>query len=244
MTINQKNKMNHTDKKSTLAWAAKALKEHLLLARLEGTEQLELPIVEQKSPREIRSKSAARPYNSLEEIRRQLEACCCCKLGATRKNLVFGEGNPQAELVFVGEGPGADEDEQGRPFVGRAGQLLNDIIKAMKLRREEVYICNIVKCRPPANREPEADEVAACLPYLLAQLEIIKPKFIITLGAPATRTLLNTKEPMHKLRGRFYPWGESRLMPTYHPAYLLRNPADKVKTWQDVQMVMEKLGKK
>lgn len=243
MTINQK-KMNHTDKKSTLAWAAKALKEHLLLARLEGTEQLELPIAEQKSPREIRSKSAARPYNSLEEIRQQLEACCCCKLGATRKNLVFGEGDPQAELVFVGEGPGADEDEQGRPFVGRAGKLLDDIIKAMKLKREEVYICNLVKCRPPGNRTPESDEVATCLPYLLAQLEIIRPRFIVTLGAPATQTLLKTKEPINKLRGRFHSYGQALLMPTFHPAYLLRSPGEKIKTWQDVQMVMEKLGKK
>lgn len=239
--------MDNPDKKSTLAWAAKALKEHLQFSRSEGLKQLELLPREQKSPLESSpveiSRTEGRPELALEELRRQLAECCCCKLGATRKNLVFGEGDPYASLVFVGEGPGADEDEQGRPFVGRAGKLLNDIIKAMKLQREEVYICNIVKCRPPNNREPESDEIAACLPYLLAQLEIIKPKIIVTLGLPATRTLLKTKEPMNKLRGRFHRYGQALLMPTYHPAYLLRNPADKIKTWQDMQLVMKELGK-
>lgn len=236
--------MVNNNKKTTLCWAAKALKEHLMLARLEGIEQLELPVAARKPSIESRGEPAARPQESLEALRQPLEARCCCKLGATRQNLVFGEGNPEAELVFVGEGPGEEEDKQGRPFVGRAGKLLDEIIKAMKLKREEVYICNVVKCRPPGNRLPDSDEVAACLPYLLAQLEIIKPKFIVTLGALATHTLLKTKEPMNKLRGRFHRWGESQLIPTYHPAYLLRSPNEKIKTWQDVQMVMKEMGKR
>ena len=231
------------DKKTTLAWAAKALKEHLLFARLEGVEQLELLPSAPAGPSAVSFAPAVGGYSSLEEMRQQLTACCCCKLGATRKNLVFGEGNPQAELVFVGEGPGAEEDAQGRPFVGRAGKLLDDIIKAMKLKREEVYICNVVKCRPPENRLPDTEEVAACLPYLLAQLEIIKPKIIVTLGALSTHTLLKTKEAMNKLRGRFHHYNQALLMPTYHPAYLLRNPPEKIKTWQDMQMVMKELGK-
>lgn len=236
--------MNPQDKKSTLAWAAKAVKEHLLLAELEGLEQVELFRQEAKPSSQGEAAPAPGRGPSLEEMRRELEGSCCCKLGATRKNLVFGEGNPRAELVFVGEGPGAEEDQQGRPFVGRAGKLLDDIIKAMKLKREEVYICNVVKCRPPGNRLPEADEVAACLPYLLAQLEIIRPKIIVTLGALATQTLLKTKDPMNKLRGRFHHYGHTLLMPTYHPAYLLRSPGEKNKTWQDMKMVMKELGKK
>jgi DNA polymerase len=150
-------------------------------------------------------------------------------------------GNPRAELVFVGEAPGAEEDAQGEPFVGRAGQLLTRIIQAIGLRREDVYICNIIKCRPPANRNPEADEIAACEPFLLKQLEAIRPKLICTLGGPAAQTLLKTKEPISRLRGRLFEFRGIPLLPTYHPAFLLRNPHEKKTVWQDMQLLQREL---
>jgi DNA polymerase len=164
---------------------------------------------------------------------------------------VFGQGNPAARLVFVGEAPGFEEDKQGFVFVGRAGQLLTRMIAAMGLTREEVFICNVLKCRPPGNRDPSADEILACNPYLCEQLEIIEPEVLVALGAPAAKTLLNTAQSIGKLRGRFhdyYPSGITGMgpaiptMPTYHPAYLLRNPAEKRKSWEDLQMVMARLG--
>lgn len=170
-------------------------------------------------------------HETLEKIRKNLGNCQRCKLGMTRKNLVFGVGNPQARLVFVGEGPGADEDEQGEPFVGRAGGVLNRLITAMGLSREEVYICNIVKCRPPGNRDPETDEVAACSPFLLRQLKSIHPEVIVTLGKPASHTLLETKEPISKLRGKFHDFHGTPLMPTYHPSYLLRTGGNSDSFW-------------
>ncbi|HOG17709.1 MAG TPA: uracil-DNA glycosylase [Syntrophales bacterium] len=184
--------------------------------------------------------SAASP-EGLEAIREEMQNCHRCPLEKVRKNLVFGEGNPHAALVFVGEAPGADEDEQGRPFVGKAGELLTRIILAMGLKREDVYICNILKCRPPGNRNPQPDEIAACEPFLVRQLQAISPRFICALGSFAARTLLKTESPITALRGRFHDYHGIRLMPTYHPAYLLRNPDAKRLVWQDVQMVMKEL---
>jgi len=189
----------------------------------------------------------------LAELQARTTPCDRCPLGKTRTNLVFGEGNPNADIVFVGEAPGFEEDRQGRPFVGRAGQLLNDIItKGMGLRREEVYICNVLKCRPPQNRTPNPQEIIACSPYLLEQLRIIQPKVIIALGSPAAKTLLNTNESITRIRGRFFPFpfderrpeaGSCQLMPTFHPAYLLRNPAEKSKVWEDIKTVLQYLGR-
>ena len=178
---------------------------------------------------------------SLEEIRSDLGDCRRCKLSPTRKNIVFGSGNPHAELMFVGEAPGADEDEQGLPFVGRAGQLLTKIIEAMGLKREEVYICNILKCRPPGNRNPDADEISACEPFLFRQIESVKPKVICALGAFGAQTLLHTNEAIGRLRGKLIDYRGAALMATYHPAYLLRNPIEKRKVWEDMRMVRDYL---
>jgi uracil-DNA glycosylase family 4 len=177
----------------------------------------------------------------LEEVRTQLGDCQRCGLGRLRRHLVFGEGNPRAPLVFVGEAPGADEDAQGRPFVGRAGQLLTKIIEAMGLKRERVYICNILKCRPPGNRNPQSDEIAACEPFLIRQLEAIRPQVICALGTFAAHALLASEAPISVLRGRFHSYQGIDLMPTYHPAYLLRNPEAKKLVWADVQMIMKRL---
>ncbi len=180
---------------------------------------------------------------TLSEIREELGDCTRCRLCETRKNIVFGEGNPRARLVFVGEGPGRDEDIQGRPFVGRAGQLLTKIIQAMKLERKDVYICNVVKCRPPGNRNPEPDEVASCEPFLIKQIESINPEVIVSLGSVATGLMLKLKNfKMGQLRGTFHQYGNSKLMITYHPAALLRNPAFKKPVWEDMKLVMRELG--
>ena len=179
----------------------------------------------------------------LADVRRELGDCTRCRLHTKRTNIVFGEGNPDAVLVFIGEGPGQEEDQQGRPFVGAAGQLLTDIIvKGMKLRREDVYICNIVKCRPPGNRNPEQDEIAACEPFLIKQLQAINPKVIVALGNIAAKTLLKTERGITALRGIWQAYHGIPLMPTFHPAYVLRNPKDKVLVWKDIQQVMAKLG--
>ena len=190
--------------------------------------------------------------SALKVIREDLGDCRRCKLHQQgRKQIVFGVGNPQAELMFVGEGPGADEDAQGEPFVGRAGQLLNNMIKAMGLRREDVYIANIVKCRPPGNRTPERDECETCSPFLMRQISVIKPKVIVALGAVAAKNLLAINAPMSELRGRWYDfkpavsdpsWPGARLAVTYHPAFLLRDPRQKGEAWKDLQMVMKYLG--
>jgi uracil-DNA glycosylase family 4 len=183
--------------------------------------------------------------------REHVKVCRKCSLCEARNNTVFGVGAADARLVFVGEGPGFEEDRQGIPFVGRAGQLLTKMIAAMGLTREQVYICNIVKCRPPNNRDPAAEEIAACSPYLYEQLRIIEPEVIVALGAPAARTLLNTTLSIGRLRGQFHDFllrnGDGStttlpLMPTYHPAYLLRSPSEKGKTWEDLQQVMARLG--
>jgi len=181
--------------------------------------------------------------SSLEELRAAIGDCRRCKLCAGRTNLVFGVGNRNARLMFVGEGPGRDEDLQGEPFVGRAGQLLTDIItKGMGLKREDVYIANVVKCRPPENRNPEPDEVAACEPFLKKQIELIHPEIIVGLGKFAVQTLLKSKMPITKLRGQWHSYHGIKLMPTFHPAYLLRNPGDKKLVWEDIKKVIEALG--
>ena len=186
--------------------------------------------------------SAALQTQSLEELRAAIGDCRRCKLCSGRTNLVFGVGNPHAALMFVGEGPGRDEDLQGEPFVGRAGQLLTDIItKGMGLKREDVYIANVVKCRPPENRNPEPDEVAACEPFLKKQIDLIRPKIIVGLGKFAVQTLLQSKMPITKLRGNWHSYHGIKLMPTFHPAYLLRNPADKKLVWEDIKKVIKEM---
>jgi DNA polymerase len=183
-------------------------------------------------------------HESLEQIRKNLGPCQRCKLGATRKNLVFGVGNPAARILFVGEGPGADEDAQGEPFVGDAGKILNRIIAAMELKREDVYICNVVKCRPPQNRPPESDEVEACRPFLLRQIASVKPEVIVALGTSAAQVLLQTKVPISKLRSKFHDFHGTPLMPTYHPSYLLRSGGNSDSfwsVWDDMTQVLQLL---
>jgi len=180
--------------------------------------------------------------DSLERICGELAGCTRCKLHRRRTNIVFGVGNAHAELVFVGEGPGHDEDVQGIPFVGRAGQLLTQMINAMGLSREDVYIANVVKCRPPENRAPEKDEVATCLPFLLRQLTNINPKVIVCLGSVAAQALLNTNKSISHFRGQWLDFRGAKLMATYHPAYLLRNPHAKPEVWADLKKVMAFLG--
>lgn len=183
------------------------------------------------------------PVKALRLIREDIGDCTRCRLHKQgRKQIVFGVGNPAADLMFIGEAPGADEDEQGEPFVGRAGQLLNNMIKAMGLRREDIYIANIIKCRPPGNRTPERDECETCSPFLMRQIEAIKPKAIVALGAVAAKTLLAINAPMSEFRGHWYDFRGTRLAVTYHPAFLLRDPRQKKETWKDLQMVMRELG--
>jgi uracil-DNA glycosylase len=180
--------------------------------------------------------------DTLLKIRADLGDCTRCKLHKTRHNIVFADGNPNAELVFVGEGPGHDEDMQGLPFVGRAGKLLTQMIEAMGLQRKDVYICNVVKCRPPENRLPEKDEIAACSPFLIRQLDTINPKVIVCLGACSAQTLLQTNRGISHFRGEWLEFRGKKLMATYHPAYLLRNPPAKSEVWKDLQKVMAVLG--
>jgi uracil-DNA glycosylase len=178
---------------------------------------------------------------ALAIVRSDLGECTRCKLHKGRIKLVFGTGNAEARLMFVGEGPGAEEDEQGVPFVGRAGQLLTQIIKAMGLEREDVYIANVVKCRPPGNRNPEPDEIEQCEPFLMRQMDVIKPAVVVALGKFAAQTLLRTTDPISRIRGRFHQVGDTRVMPTFHPSYLLRNPSAKRDVWEDMKAVMEVL---
>lgn len=184
--------------------------------------------------------AAGRP-ETLADIRADLGDCRRCGLAAGRNHIVFGAGNPRAGLVFVGEGPGYEEDRQGEPFVGAAGQLLTKIIQAMKLSRKDVYICNIIKCRPPGNRNPAPDEIAACSPFLERQIAAINPGFICALGTFAAQTLLQTTIPISKLRGKFHSYRGVKVLPTYHPAFLLRNPERKRDVWQDVQKLMREM---
>ncbi len=185
----------------------------------------------------------ADPAQGLRAIREDLGDCTRCRLAKQgRKQIVFGVGNPRAELMFIGEAPGADEDQKGEPFVGRAGQLLNNMIKAMGLQREDVYIANIIKCRPPGNRTPERDECETCSPFLMRQIATIRPKALVALGAVAAKTLLAINAPMTELRGKWYDFRGTKLAVTYHPAFLLRDPRQKKEAWKDLQMVMKDLG--
>ncbi len=192
---------------------------------------------------ELLVEPAIRAASSLDELRTVLGDCRRCKLCRGRTNIVYGVGNPQARVMFVGEGPGEDEDLQGEPFVGKAGQLLDRIItNGMGLRREDVYIANVVKCRPPNNRNPEPDEIVACEPFLRRQIELVRPEVIVTLGNFPTQALLGDRTPISRRRGRWHDVGGTALMPTFHPAYLLRNPSDKRLVWDDIKMVMTRLG--
>lgn len=178
---------------------------------------------------------------SLAQLETVAKGCTKCRLHQGRTHVVFGVGNPKAALMFVGEAPGRDEDRQGEPFVGRAGQLLTRIIEAIGLRRDEVYIANVIKCRPPNNRNPQDDEIARCEPYLLRQIELVQPRLIVALGTFAAQTLLKTTQPISQLRGRFHTYHGVKLMPTFHPAFLLRNPERKRSVWEDMQAVQREL---
>jgi DNA polymerase len=217
----------------------KALREVVgdLTAYLEAQRSLGVEFLDVRWPTAA-AQPACAPRPTLPGVREELGECTRCKLHGHRTKIVFGVGNPAAHLVFVGEAPGADEDAQGEPFVGRAGQLLTKIIQAMGMQREDVYICNIIKCRPPNNRTPETDEILACQPFLLKQLQAIGPRFICALGGPAAQTLLKTKEPISRLRGRFFDFHGLPLLPTFHPAYLLRNPHEKKTVWEDMKLLL------
>ena len=178
---------------------------------------------------------------ALQAVRNEIGDCVRCKLSRSRKHIVFGEGNPDAEIMFIGEGPGREEDMQARPFVGDAGKLLTRLIVNLGLTREGVYITNVVKCRPPNNRNPEEDEIRTCSPFLEKQIEIIRPKVIVCLGKISSQSLLHSRETISRLRGKFASYRDIPVMPTFHPAYLLRNPKDKWLTWEDMQKVLERV---
>jgi len=217
------------------------LKSYLEYLKVIGIETL--PLFEKNATDQPSIPSSDTPsIVTLEEIRRELGDCQRCKLHRTRRTLVFGEGNDKAKLMFVGEGPGYDEDVQGRPFVGRAGQLLTKIIQSIHLQREEVYITNIIKCRPPQNRNPEPDEIECCHPFLLKQIHAIQPQIICALGTFAAQTLLKTDTKITALRGRLYELKGIKVIPTYHPAYLLRNPERKREVWEDMKLISERLN--
>ena len=235
-----------------------ALKQQLQTDRLFGLRSVPIApadtVPEQHPPRLTQESSPAEVAEKAERLRvldeGRVKGCTQCGLSGARTQTVFGQGSPDARLAFVGEAPGFEEDKQGLAFVGRAGQLLTRMITAMGLGRDDVFICNVLKCRPPQNRDPSADEILACSPYLFEQLELIQPEVLVALGAPATKTLLNTADSIGRLRGRFHELYLSGIrgvgpsipvMPTYHPAYLLRNPSEKRKAWDDLQLVMHLL---
>jgi uracil-DNA glycosylase len=197
-----------------------------------------LSLTSQNMPTEAPLTFSRNAIDALAAIRTDIGDCTRCKLHTLgRKQIVFGVGNPEADLMFVGEAPGADEDEQGIPFIGKAGQLLTKIIEAIDLRRDDVYIANIIKCRPPQNRNPEPDEVASCEPFLFRQIDVIKPKVIVALGKYAAQTLLRSETPISRLRGQVFDYRGAKLIPTFHPAYLLRNPSSKREVWEDMKLV-------
>ncbi|HIA65105.1 TPA: uracil-DNA glycosylase [Candidatus Poribacteria bacterium] len=200
-------------------------------------EQMQLGFTEILDPEH--SKLTEVDYN---QLRQEANGCKKCELHATRTNVVFGTGNENADLMFIGEAPGRDEDEKGEPFVGRAGQLLTKVIEAMELTRDKVYIANVIKCRPPNNRNPKHTEIESCEPYLIRQIELIKPKVICALGTFAAQMLLRTEAKISALRGHFHEYRGIKVMPTYHPAYLLRNPGGKREVWEDMQKVMAELN--
>jgi DNA polymerase len=216
------------------------LKEFINYQRRLGLQLIEEKGQVEKISTSAMSKSTPEPTEvmTLEEIRQEMGDCRRCKLWKTRTHLVFGVGNPEARLMFIGEAPGAEEDQRGEPFVGEAGQLLNRMLNKMEISRQEVYITNVVKSRPPGNRNPTVEEIAACRPFLLKQIQVIRPRVIVTLGAIATNALLETKDPLNRLRGHWQQWRGFAVMPTYHPSYLLRVPQDRIKTWGDMQKVL------
>jgi DNA polymerase len=234
------------DKKKRLEELKKDTKNYLSYLMEIGVESLPIPKRgDSPDSTAIARKSGTVPGHSLKSTREELGDCKRCKLHKGRTNIVFGVGNPKAEIVFVGEGPGRDEDLKGEPFVGRAGQLLTKIIEAMGLKRSDVYICNVVKCRPPNNRNPEHDEIATCRPFLEKQIDSIMPKIIVALGSHAAHTLLDTQVRISELRGRF-SWYRNgiKVMPTYHPAFLLRNNSKKKETWEDMKLIMKELERR
>jgi uracil-DNA glycosylase family 4 len=242
--------MNHADewKQEALAIIA-SVREYIELQKLRGMRTIpcsfpSVTVRENTLPYNAAKNSAHMPANlkhsQLQAIREDIGDCQRCRLHSSRRNIVFGVGNPDARLVFVGEAPGADEDVQGEPFVGKAGQLLTRIIEAIKLKRSEVYIANVVKCRPPGNRDPQDDEIQTCIPFLKKQLEVIQPRIICTLGRHSTQSLLETREGITALRGRFHELQNGmKVMPTYHPSFLLRYPEKKRETWEDMQKVQK-----
>ncbi len=195
--------------------------------------------------KEAKTETKPKPnsLDSLDKIASDLSNCKRCKLCSGRNKIVLGEGNPKAQLVFVGEGPGEQEDLQGRPFVGRAGQLLDKMIEAMGMKRSDIFIANVVKCRPPENRNPEPDEIASCSPFLFRQLDALQPKVVVALGKFAAQTLLQTEERISEIRGKIFPYRGSKLIPTFHPAYLLRNPSSKREAWEDLKTAMKEIKK-
>jgi DNA polymerase len=204
-----------------------------------------IPLQGERSPTQPGVPLRVLTADALADLRAHIGECTRCKLhGLGRTQVVFGSGSPNAGLMFVGEAPGADEDEQGVPFVGKSGQLLTKIIEAIELRREDVYIANVIKCRPPQNRNPEPDEIEICEPFLFRQIDVIKPKVIVTLGKFAAQTLLRSEEPISKLRGRTFDYHGATLVPTFHPAYLLRNPSSKRDVWEDMKLVKKLLTEK
>ena len=225
--------------KTELEWAART---GVVIEERRITPPADVPV-----PAAIKQETVSPPQLnqglSLAEIREDLGDCTRCKLHQGRKNIVFGVGNENAELMFIGEGPGADEDRSGEPFVGPAGQLLTKIIGAMGFKREDVYIANIVKCRPPKNRDPERDEIDACIGFLRAQISAVQPKLIVCLGRPASQTLLQTTTSISRLRGQWKNFEGVDVMPTFHPSYLLRSPENKRFVWEDMQAVVKKLGR-
>lgn len=239
--------MNTLDPRQRLAVAATSLRSSLEQYQAAGIQVL--PAATRVAAADAPDTEVAAGHGeagaaaNLPRLREILGDCRRCKLSQGRTRIVYGVGNPDADVLFVGEGPGRDEDLQGEPFVGRAGQLLTDIItKGMKLRREDVYIANVVKCRPPQNRDPEPDEVASCEPFLIRQIELVKPRVIIALGKFAAQTLVRSAAPISRLRGQWHDYHGIRLMPTFHPAYLLRNPEDKRLVWEDIKSVLRELG--
>jgi uracil-DNA glycosylase len=239
-------------RRAAVAQIAREAGRHLAWLRDAGVRDAPAPGVPPEAPIEPSRPTRTGPYaltekgcgsEALLDVRADLGECTRCKLAAGRTKLVFGVGSPAAELMFVGEGPGADEDRLGEPFVGRAGQLLTKMIEAMGYRREDVYIANVVKCRPPENRNPEPDEMEACEPFLRRQIAAVRPKVIVALGKVAVHALLRETTAISRLRGRWFGYEGVKLMPTFHPAYLLRSPDEKKKAWEDLQLVMKELGK-
>ncbi len=234
------------DGKGQILAKLSSLRLELETLRLYGKNEIEgiMPddIIKRLNRTPVMKKEKTTGRETLDDVMAEVSACKKCELSGSRTNTVFGVGNPKADLMFIGEAPGAEEDKRAEPFVGRAGKLLTKMIEAMGLTRNDIYIANILKCRPPENRNPLPAEVELCEHYLTRQIDAIRPKFICALGAVSAKTLLKTKEPISKLRGNFHSYHGTPLLPTFHPAYLLRNPAEKKNAWADLQLLMEKLG--